>query len=327
MIYKKVEKIKEEISSIGIGWWDFGGDWDGSSDENTEKIVLTALENGINFFDIAPVYGFSHSEAILGKIMKKHGFRNKVIIASKCGLRWGSDKVTRNDLSRESILWEIDQSLGRLQTDHIDIYQLHWPDHNTPIEETVDALKEIKKAGKIRYIGLTNFSQKDAETFESMVEINSQQSLYNMLERNTDSYHNIPLEYKTEKEVLPHVKAHGQAFMPYSPMFQGLLSGKFKRSANFSQADIRNQNPKFREPLFSRYYEASEQLCRFAQKIGHPLNEISLNWLRQNPQVTSIIAGAHTPEQLLGNLQCLTWELTEEMFEEIEKIIAPFENI
>ena len=85
MIYKKVEKIKEEISSIGIGCWNFGGDWDGSSDENTEKIVLTALENGINFFDIAPVYGFSHSEAILGKIMKKHGFRNKVIIASKCG--------------------------------------------------------------------------------------------------------------------------------------------------------------------------------------------------------------------------------------------------
>ena len=157
--------------------------------------------------------------------------------------------------------------------------------------------------------------------------IRDRQSLYNMLERNTDSYHHIPLEYKTEKEVLPHVKAHGQAFMPYSPMFQGLLSGKFKKDLNFSDRDIRNQNPKFSLPLFERYYKAACSLNDLAKKIGHPLNEISLNWLRQKPEVTSIIAGAGTPEELTENLHCLTWDLTEEMFAEIETIIAPFENI
>ena len=327
MIYKQVKKIKEPISAIGIGCWNFGGDWDCSDDSNTEKIVLSAIDQGINFFDIAPVYGFSHSETVLGSILKKHGLRNKVMIASKCGLRWGEDCVTRNDLSKASILWEIDQSLTRLQTDHIDIYQLHWPDHNTPIEETVEVLKQLQVAGKIRYVGLSNFSQKDAEHFESLMEIHSQQSLYNMLERNTDSYHHIPLEYKTEKEVLPHVKAHGQAFMPYSPMFQGLLSGKFKKDLNFSDRDIRNQNPKFSLPLFERYYKAACSLNDLAKKIGHPLNEISLNWLRQKPEVTSIIAGAGTPEELTENLHCLTWDLTEEMFAEIETIIAPFENI
>lgn len=327
MIYKQVKKIKEPISAIGIGCWNFGGDWDFSDDSNTEKIVLRAIDQGINFFDIAPVYGFSHSETVLGSILKKYGLRNKVLIASKCGLRWGEDRVTRNDLSRESILWEIDQSLTRLQTDHVDIYQLHWPDHNTPIEETVEVLKELQAAGKIRYVGLSNFSQKDVEHFESLMEIHSQQSLYNMLERNTDSYHNIPLEYKTEKEVLPHVRSHGQAFIPYSPMFQGLLSGTFKKDSNFSGRDIRNQNPKFSPPLFERYYEAACHLNDFAQKIGHPLNEIALNWVRQKPEVTSVIAGAATPEQLMENLRCLTWDLTEEMFAEIETIIAPFENV
>ena len=326
MIYKKVKMIEEEISAIGIGCWGFGGDWDTSEEEKSIRIIHEAIDLGINFFDVAPVYGWGVSETILGKALQG-GKRDKVLIASKAGLTWEKKYETQNNLSKANLFREIDDSLRRLQTDHIDIYQMHWPDPNTPLEETAEALSELKKAGKIRYVGLSNFNQKDVEKMMEMIEVNCQQSLYNMLERNPKSYHSIPLDYRTESEVLPTVRKYGQAFLPYSPMFQGLLSGKFKRSANFSQADIRNQNPKFRDPLFSRYYEASEQLCRFAQKIGHPLNEISLNWLRQNPQVTSIIAGAHTPEQLLGNLQCLTWELTEEMFEEIEKIIAPFENI
>ncbi len=327
MLYKKVKKIEEEISVIGIGCWNFGGDWDESNDKNTEDIILTALDNGINFFDIAPVYGFSHSETVLGNIMKKHGFRNHILIASKCGLRWDESRKTRNDLSRKSILWEIDQSLSRLQTDHIDIYQLHWPDHTTPIEETAETLKELKKAGKIRYVGLSNFSQGDVRKYEKYIEVNSQQSLYNMLERNTLSYHNIPLEYKTEEEVLPYVKEQGQAFLPYSPLFQGLLSGTWKDKNNFSKNDIRNENPKFSEPAFSKYFNKTQELNEYANKIGHPLYEIAMNWLRQKEEVTTIIAGANNSEQMIQNLHCLNWDLTTQMMLDLETIIEPLKYL
>lgn len=324
MIYKQVSKIKEQLSAIGIGCWNFGGDWDSSDDRNTENIVLTALDEGINFFDIAPVYGFYHSEEILGKLLKKHGFRNKIILASKCGLRWGNNHVTYNDLSKDSILWEVDQSLKRLNTDHLDIYQLHWPDPDTNIEETADTLCLLKRQGKIRYVGLSNFSQKQAEVFGSIIEVNSQQALYNMLERNPVQYHGIPLEYRTEKEILPYVKQMGQAFFPYSPLFQGLLCGTFKQENNFSGEDIRNANPNFSKPLFTRYYSAAQKLKTLANEIGRPLNEVALNWLRQKEEITSIIAGVDTPDELRDNLKCLEWELTDEMLVKIEKIIKPF---
>ena len=324
MIYKNHRKIEEPMSVIGIGCWNFGGDWEGSSDASTEQIVLAALDAGINVFDIAPVYGFTHSEIILGKIMKKHNLRDRMFIASKCGLRWDENRKTRNDLSYHNILSEIDESLARLQTDHVDLYQLHWPDPNTPIEETVAALKEIKKAGKIRYIGLSNFSQSDVEKFEQLITINGQQSLYNMLERNTNSYHNIPLAYKTEDEVLPHVRAAGQAFFPYSHLFQGLLTSGLRK---FGAKDIRNENPKFSQPLFERYKAVADQLRKLADDCGHPLNELAINWLRQKDEVTTIIAGVSSVTQLQQNLNCLSWDITPDLFAEIDPIIEPLRYV
>ena len=227
-------------------------------------------------------------------------------------------------MSYKNILEEIDESLMRLQTDRVDLYQLHWPDPKTPIEETVEALKEIKKAGKIRYIGLSNFSQADVTKFEELIEINGQQSLYNMLERNTDSYHNINLEYKTEDEVLPHVKKEGQAFFPYSPLFQGLLTSGLRK---FGAKDIRNENPKFSQPLFAKYEDIANQLRKLADECGHPLNELAINWLRQKEEVTTIIAGVSSVAQLQQNLSCLTWDITTDLFAEIDKIIEPVRYI
>ena len=324
MIYKKVDKIKEEISAIGIGCWNFGGDWDSSEEINSIKIIHAAVDAGINLFDVAPVYGFGVSERVLGKALKE-GKREKVLIASKCGLLWNEKHETRNNLTKESILKEIDQSLKRLQTDYIDIYQLHWPDPNTSIEETVSALEEIKKAGKIRYIGLSNFCKDDIEKFMFMIEINTLQALYNMLERNTDSYHEIPLNYKTEEEILPLAKKNGQMFLPYSPLFQGLLTGKFTKGKNFSEKDIRNANPKLNGDKFNTYYEGALQLSKFANEIGRPLNEIALNWLRQNDAVTSIIGGASSLAQLEKNIHSTTWDLTQDELAQIELIIKPFE--
>ncbi len=326
MIYKKVKMIEEQISAIGMGCWNFGGDWDGYNESDSIKLVHAAIDSGINFFDVAPVYGYGNSEKILGKSLK-NGKREKVLVASKCGLTWNSKHETSNNLTKKNILREIDESLTRLQTDYIDIYQLHWPDHNTPIEETVSALEEIKRVGKIRYIGLTNFSKKDIEKFMSMIEINSQQSLYNMFERNTDSYHNIPLEYKTEDEILPLVREYGQAFFPYSPLFQGLLVGRFLEKGKFSERDIRTANPKLSGEAFKTYQSGVVRLNEFAKDLDKPLNEIVINWLRQKEEVTSIISGVSSISQLEKNIHSTRWNLAEDELKEINKIIEPFKNM
>lgn len=327
MLYKKVDKIKEEISVIGLGCWNFGGDWDNMDDEKAIEIVNHAIENGVNLFDVAPVYGWGHSEEVLGRALKESGKRDKVLIASKGGLLWDENRKTSNNLSKDSLLKEIDQSLERLQTDYIDIYQLHWPDPNTKLEETAEALKIMLEAGKIRYVGLSNFSQKDVEEMMKFVDVHCQQGLFNMFERNTDTYHGIPLEYKTEDEVLPFVKKHGQAFLPYSPLFQGLLSGKFSKRNNFSEKDIRNENPKFNEENVTLYLDAADKLKVISEKYNKPMSEIAFNWLRQIREVTSIIGGVSSIDQLNRNLKSLEWEIDSEMMKEIDKIIEPLKYI
>ena len=325
MVYKKVEKIAEEISAIGIGCWNMGGDWDSSEENSSIRIIHAAIDLGINFFDVAPVYGWGVSETILGKALKEGGRRDKVLIASKGGLLWNEKHQTRNNLSKDSLLKEIDDTLTRLQTDHVDIYQMHWP--NVPLEETAEALNIMKKAGKIRYVGLSNFSQADVEKMMEYISVDCQQGLYNMLERNPGSYHGISLEYRTEKEVFPNVKKYGQAFLPYSPLFQGLLAGRFLDGLTISARDIRNENPKLTGEAFKVYQDGARKLKVFADEIGRPMNEMALNWLRQKEEVTSIIGGASSMEQLEKNLRCTEWDLTTEELGEIEKILAPFENM
>lgn len=327
MIYKRVARIEEEISAMGVGCWNMGGDWDGSEERTSIEIIHGAVDLGINFFDVAPVYGWGVSETVLGKALKEGGLRDKVLIASKGGLLWNERHETANNLSKESLLKEIDASLTRLQTDHVDIYQMHWPDPAVPLEETAEALNIMKKAGKIRYVGLSNFAQADVEKMMEYISVDCQQSLYNMLERNPTTYHGIELDYLTEKEVLPNVKKYGQAFLPYSPLFQGLLAGKFLDGIDFSKRDIRNENPKLVGERFQVYQDGARRLKAFADEAGHPMNEMALNWLRQKEEVTSIIGGASSVEQLEKNIHCTTWDLTEEELKKIDEILEPFENL
>jgi len=321
MIYKQVKRIDHTISALGIGCWNFGGDWDDTDDRKSVAIVHAAIEAGINFFDVAPVYGWYHAEEVLGKALA--GRREKVIIASKCGLLWDEHHVTRNDLSKKSILTEIDASLKRLKTSYIDIYQLHWPDHATPLEETAEALLLLKQAGKIRHVGLSNYSTMDVEAMEAIVPVDCQQGLYNMLERNTACYHGIPLEYRTEDEMMATVRKYGQAFLPYSPYMQGLLTGRFTRDHKFSGTDIRNANPKFFGEQYHRYFDCYEQLDAFAHRMGRPMNEICVNWLRQKEEVTCIIGGVSSIAQLEGNLRAMEWDIAPDEMAEIDRIIEP----
>lgn len=327
MVYKKVKRIAEEISAIGIGCWNMGGDWDSSEENTSIRMIHAAVDRGINFFDVAPVYGWGVSERILGKALKEDGLRNKVLIASKGGLLWNEKHQTQNNLSRDSLLKEIDDTLARLQTDHVDIYQMHWPDPNVPLEETAEALNIMKKAGKIRYVGLSNFSQADVEQMMEYISVDCQQGLYNMLERNPGSYHGIPLEYRTEKEVFPNVRKYGQAFLPYSPLFQGLLAGRFLDGLTISARDIRNENPKLTGEVFKVYQDGARKLKAYADEIERPMNEMALNWLRQKEEITSIIGGASSVEQLEKNLRCISWDLTGEELEAIGKILEPFKDM
>lgn len=327
MLYKKVPKIQEEISAIGIGCWNMGGEWDSSDEKKSTEVVHAAIDLGINLFDVAPVYGRGISETVLGKALKEGGKRNHVIIASKAGLPWDEHGQTRNDLSKAGLLKEIDDSLTRLQTDHIDIYQMHWPDPSTPLEETAEALRILKESGKIRYVGLSNYHLEDIKTMMTMIDVECLQGLYNMLERNTASYHTIPLGYKTEEEILPFAKEHGQAFLPYSPMFQGLLAGRFLNGVDVSKDDVRSANPKLAKEQFPLYDDIVKKLHAFAEEIGHPLNELALNWMRQKEEITSVIGGVSSVTQLEQNVHCLTWDIQEAELTEINRIIEPLKTV
>jgi aryl-alcohol dehydrogenase-like predicted oxidoreductase len=219
---------------------------------------------------------------------------------------------------------EIDESLRRLNTDYIDIYQMHWPDPATPIEETMEALYAIKDAGKIRYIGVSNFSVALTKQAMEGGTVVSHQGLYNMLERNADSYHNIPLTYKTEQEILPLCREYGLAFFPYTPLFQGLLTGTFTRQGNFNEHDIRMNNPKLSGEQFQTYFDMTEKVKGVARQIGKPLSQVAINWLLKHEAVTSVLCGAQTAQHVEENVGSVEWELTDDMMAQIEDLLAPY---
>lgn len=322
MTFKSVKKMDINFSVIGYGCWGASGEssWHGHTDKDQIRAIQTAIDGGITFFDAAPVYGLGYAETILGKAIK--GRRNNIHIGTKCGLPWDEKNNVRNDVRKDVILKEIDESLSRLDVDYVDIYQVHWPTANgVPIEETMSALAEIIKSGKARYVGLTNFSIADAKKSQEYIDIASMQGLYNMIERNAESYHNIPLQYKVEAEVLPFTRTEGMAFFPYSPLFQGLLSGKFTADQAFMKGDVRKSNPKLVGAGYAKHFELVKRLNTFAAKLGKPLNEVALNWLVEQQEVTSIIAGVRNEEQVKSNLKALEWKLNADAIAQINNIV------
>lgn len=327
MISKQVDALPFPLSAVGFGCWAAGGTivWNGADDDETIRTLQRAVDLGITLFDVAPVYGFGHAETMLGRALK--GRRDRVIIASKCGLKWDDAGVIVNDLSAVRIRQEIDDSLRRLQTDYIDIYQMHWPDPATPIADSMAVLLELQRAGKIRHIGLSNFSAAQAAEARRYGAIVSHQGLYNLLERDPSHYHSIALAYRTEAEILPDCRAHGMAFFPYSPLFQGLLTDHFAPQGQFDRGDVRSANPKLNGEAFQRYYQIRLELARFAQQIGRPLSQIAINWLIAQPAVTSVICGAQTVAQVEENAASASWSLTAEQLAEIERIVAPYHHL
>jgi aryl-alcohol dehydrogenase-like predicted oxidoreductase len=310
------------FSAIGFGCWSLGGGsrWRDSSDAESTATIHRALECGITFFDTAPVYGFGGSETLLGKALG--GRRDDITLASKCGLLWDDSKTICRCLSARAVRNDVENSLRRLRTDHLDLLQLHWPDHNTPLEEAAGVLQELLRAGKVRYLGVTNFSVADTERLAEMVPISSYQGLFNALERNPAGYHKERLEYRTEAEILPLCQKKGLAFFPYSPLFQGLLTDDFPFTAGIPASDVRSENPKLNGENLVRHLKAREALKAVANRAGLSLTHLALCWLTNNPAVTSVICGAQHPEQIADNAAAGDITLSTTVRAEIEEALG-----
>lgn len=305
--------MDDELSAIGLGTWQFAGanDWPNYKKDEAIAIIHEAIDRGINFIDTAPVYGLGHSETVVGEAL--NGKRNKVFLATKCGLAWDDQNRVTNNLTQKGLHKEIDDSLRRLKVDHIDLYQIHWPDPNADIRETMETLATIKAQGKIRHIGVSNYSIEMMKEAMAITEVVSHQGLYNMLEANATGYHNIPLQYRVKDSLLDFLTENGQFFLPYSPLMQGLLAGK----TTFTHGAA-GSNPELQGDRLKQHLVTLEKVNTL---FDRPLQEIALNWLIAQDTVGPIIAGCSNRDQLHSNLKTLEWTMDEAIFNQLNTIL------
>jgi aryl-alcohol dehydrogenase-like predicted oxidoreductase len=262
-----------------------GLDVGGTDEAESVATIRAALDHGINVIDTAPIYGFGHSEEIVGKAIAEGGLRSRVFIATKVGLEWRDGKIFRN-ASRERIMREIDDSLRRLGTDHLDIYQVHWPDPGVPVEETAEAMLTLFKRGTIRAIGVSNFSVAEMDRFRRVAPIHVLRSPYNISERGI------------EADVLPYCHENRIATFGYGALCRGLLSGRMRPDTAFSGDDLRRVDPKFQQPRFSQYLAAVQRLDQLAQeRFGKRIIHLAVRWILDQG-ITTALWGARHPGQL-----------------------------
>jgi aryl-alcohol dehydrogenase-like predicted oxidoreductase len=299
-----------QFSRIGLGTWAMGGWMWGGTDENESiRTIISAIERGITLIDTAPVYGFGQSEEIVGKALEWAGLRQRVSIATKVGLDWKDGAPFRN-ATRKRIFAEIEASLKRLRTDVIDIYQVHWPDPTTPIDETADAMATLFRQGKIRAIGVSNFSPDQMNEFGLVAPIHTAQPPYNLFER------------QIEEKILPYCVRDGIGVLAYGAICRGLLSGRMNPDSRFEGDDLRQTDPKFRPPRFAQYLEAVALLDRFArQNYGKRVIHLALRWVLDQPGVSSALWGARHPGQLDPVGDVMGWTLDDIALGEIDRII------
>ena len=303
-----IEGIATPISRIGLGTWAIGGwMWGGADDERSVTTIRTALERGINLIDTAPVYGFGHSEEVVGKALE--GVRDQAVIATKVALDW-SDGGPRRNSTPARIRQEIEDSLRRLRTDRIDLYQVHWPDPLVPIEETAAELEKLRQEGKILAIGVSNYSTDQMDAFRKAAPFASVQPPYNLFER------------AIEADELPYARDNGLAVLGYGALCRGLLSGRMNSSTTFDGDDLRKSDPKFKAPRFAQYLAAVEALKNLARKRhGKSVLALAIRWvLDQGPTIA--LWGARRPDQLDGIDEAFGWTLSPQDLQDIDRLLA-----
>lgn len=314
MEFKRLGKSGFSVPAVIFGAWAIGGWlWGKSDDKEAAEAIQKSIELGCTCIDTAPVYGFGHSEEVVGKAVK--GKRDKVLIATKCGLRWDcgdgefffdtkdnsgrSVKVYQN-LKKDSLFKECDASLKRLGTDVIDLYQCHWPDSTTPLDETMEALLSLKEQGKIRAIGVSNFTPDMIETCLESGDIASDQPKYSLLFRDI------------ENDILPFCQKHDVGLIVYGPIGQGLLTGKVTLDRKFAEDDFRTGQPWFQPKNLKRILDTLEKIEPIAKEHGKTLAQLAINWVISEPGITCAIVGARTPEQVVENIGAVDFKLGED---------------
>jgi aryl-alcohol dehydrogenase-like predicted oxidoreductase len=285
----KEQNLHSSISHIILGTWAMGGNhWGTCDDADALRAIETAIDNGINTIDTAPVYGDGHAEELVGKAIR--GKREKIFLATKCGLDIYTNKYQRN-LSPSYIERDLAESLKRLGTDYIDLYQCHWPDPQTPIEETMSALMHFHKQGKIRYIGVSNYTLAELEAVMRCTSLFSLQSHYSLLERTVES------------DVLPWCRKNDVRFLSYGSLGAGILTGKYVECKRFPSGDARSFFYRFFKPRYwPRVCQLVDAMKEMALSRGVKPGVIALVWLLQQPAVTSVIVGARSAQQVQDNI-------------------------
>jgi aryl-alcohol dehydrogenase-like predicted oxidoreductase len=311
------------VSPIILGTWAIGGwMWGGTDEKEAIKAIRASIDAGVTTIDTAAVYGFGLSEKIVGKAIK--GKRDDVVIATKCGMRWDSDEgsdpwpqkdahgkdiVIRKNSKPESIIYECEQSLKRLGIDVIDLYQLHWPDMSTPFEDSWNAMVKLQQEGKVRAIGVSNYSVDQLKRCHAVRHVNSVQPPYSLIRRNI------------EKDLIPFCQRNQVGVIVYSPLERGLLTGRVSVDREFAKDDHRRELEIFSKENRKRVLDVLEEIRPIAEKHKASFSQVILNCTIHMPGITAAIVGARGPDQALENAKAAELELTpDERLQVITKL-------
>jgi len=306
-----------EVSAIGFGCWEIGGTYGRIDESLFQRAVARAIDSGITCFDTAEAYGMGASEEALARALV--GRRNDVLIATKFGVSY-EEMPNRRDSSPARVLASIDKSLQRLRTDHVDIYLVHWPDPETPLDETLGALDDIVRQGKARYIGVSNFRLAQIEEAMRLRRVDVVQYAWNMFDR------------RMQAEIFPYCAGQQIGVMAYGSLAYGMLSGTFHPAMQFEESDWRSKSGMlgslnlfrtlFGPDYFPRNLAAIGELKQLATKYGKTLPQFALSWTLSNPVVGTALVGFRTPDEVTENLGALGWEIVDADMAEIDTVLA-----
>lgn len=313
-----------EASIIGLGTWGMGGwMWGGTDEAAAIEAIHAAIDAGVTLIDTAPAYGLGLSEEIVGKAVR--GRRDQVVLATKCGLVWHTnggdffftedDRPVHRYLASSSIRHEVEESLHRLQTDYIDLYQTHWQDPTTPIEETMNTLLDLKREGKIRAIGVSNVSIPELSDYLRVGQVDSAQEKYSMLDR------------EIEAELLPYCQQHGVAMLSYSSLALGLLSGKIGPDRAFTGDDQRASDPRFSVENRQRIATMLHEIEPIAKRYGLSVAQLVIAWTAQQLGITHVLCGARNPTQAIENARAGDVHLTEADIAALDEAVRSYQPI
>ncbi|HZP04887.1 MAG TPA: aldo/keto reductase [Terracidiphilus sp.] len=304
-----------QLTPIGFGAWAIGGGdwqyaWGPQDDSESIAAIRRALDLGVNWIDTAAIYGLGHSEEVVARAVKGSG--HKPYIFTKCSLRWREDRSIYNSLKAASVAEELEASLRRLQVETIDLYQVHWPNPENEIEEGWEALARLREQGKIRWIGVSNFSVDQMKRIQKIAPITSLQPPYSMLRR------------AIEEQILPFTQANGIGVINYSPMLSGMLTGKMtaERIAAMPADDWRRNNMEFKEPRLNRNLRLVELLREIGSAHGVTPGVVAVAWTLYHPAITAAIVGGRSAKQVEELVPALEFRLSEDEYARINNFLA-----